>query len=152
VKLQAARIKASDFPPKEREVAELIGGVLNPFIEKVVIGFNKNLTVDDNLPFEFKTIDVRVTTSAPAGGANQPGVLPIAANGSVIPQTYTIPTNLNSLKGFICINVTDLSGGNNIPTHTPFVVFSVSGKKVTIQRITGLTPNILYRLVLLAIS
>jgi hypothetical protein len=40
MKVQSARIKASDFPPKERAVAELIGGVLNPFIEKVVIALN----------------------------------------------------------------------------------------------------------------
>jgi hypothetical protein len=140
MKLQAARIKASDFPPKERAVAELIGGVLNPFIEKVVIGFNKNLTVEDNLPFEFKSIDVRVNASGD----------PI--NAALAPQVLTIPTALKSLKGFICINVTDLSGTNAFPTHTPFVVFEAQGAKVTIKKITGLTASKLYRIVLLAIS
>ena len=140
MKLQAARIKASDFPPKERAIAELLGGVINPFIEKVVIGFNKNLTVDDNLPFEFKTLDLRVDSNG------------IPINAALVIQALTIQTTLKNLKGFLCLNATDLAGTNAFPTHTPFVVFEAQGQKVTIKKITGLTASKLYRLVLLGIS
>ena len=141
MKLQSARIKSNDFPEEQKELADNLGGVLNPFIDKLVIGFNKNFTVEDNLPFEFKTLDITVTSAG----------LP-SLNGGVSAQTLTIPTTLTNLKGYICVNVTDLSGGNNYPTHTPFVVFTLVNKTVTINKITGLTGSKPYRLVLLGVS
>lgn len=204
MKLQSVRIKTNDFPKEQSELIDALGGLLNPFIDKLVIGFNKNFTVDDNLPFEFKTIDVTVdvfgnpTLIPSTGTASQAGTTTVTgigtsfspsmigatlryANGvsagtitsvasptslvvsisqtvtaqaySVLTlQPYTILTNLTNLKGFVCINATDLSGGQNYPTSTPFVVFSLSSKTVTINKITGLTANRTYKLVLLAIS
>jgi hypothetical protein len=60
MKLQSVRIKSNDFPEDQQEFAEALGGILNPFVDKLVIGFNKNFTVDDNLPFEFKTLDTQI--------------------------------------------------------------------------------------------
>lgn len=139
MRLQAVRIKTSDFPDDQKELADNLGGTLNPFIDRLVLGFNKNFTVDENLPFEFKTIDITV---------NSTGIPTVS--GAV--QPVKITTDLTNLKGFICINATDLSGGNNYPSHTPFVVFSLVEKTITLQKITGLTADKLYRLVLLGIS
>lgn len=140
MKLQSVRIKASDFPENQKEFVTDLGGILNPFIDKLVIGFNKNFTVDDNLPFEFKTIDIRVDAVGD----------PI--NAALGKQTLTIPTSLKNLKGYICLNVTDLSGSNTFPTHTPFVIFTALAGVVTIRKITGLAASRQYRLVLLGIS
>jgi len=204
MKLQSVRIKTNDFPKDQKEMADALGGLLNPFIDKLVIGFNKNFTVDDNLPFEFKTIDVTVdifgnpTFVPSAGTASQSGVtvtgigtsfsssmigstlryasglsagtitavasvtsLTVTISQAVTPpqsyaiitsQPYTVLTGLTNMKGYVCINATDLTGGQNFPSSTPFVVFTRSGPTVTINKITGLTANKSYRLVLLAIS
>lgn len=204
MKLQSIRIKTNDFPKEQREFVDALGGLLNPFVDKLVIGFNKNFTVDDNLPFEFKTIDVtvdifgNVTLIPTIGTASQSGntvtgvgtafsasmigltlryangvsagTITAVANPTSLtvttsqtispPQAYSVITNqpttiltdLTNLKGYICINATDLSGGQNYPTSTPFVAFSLNAKTVTINRITGLAANRPYRLVLLGIS
>lgn len=138
MKLQSVRIKTNDFPKDQREFVDALGGILNPFIDKLVIGFNKNFTVDDNLPFEFKTIDVTVNASG----------VPLVSG---VVQPFTTLTGLTNIKGYICINATDLAGSTSV-SCTPFVIFTVSGKTVTISKIIGLTASRKYRLVLLGIS
>jgi hypothetical protein len=134
MKLQSIRIKANDFPEDQREFADALGGTLNPFIDKLIIGFNKNFTVDDNLPFEFKTLDTKVD-----------------ANG--IPQINgAISTNLKNLKGYVCINVINLDGTALYPTATPFLSIEVNINIINIRHIAGLPANTNYRLTLLAIS
>jgi hypothetical protein len=134
MKLQSIRIKSSDFPEEQKELADSLGGLLNPFIDKLVIGFNKNFTVDDNLPFEFKTLDTKV-------------------DGAGIPQINSaIITNLKNLKGYICINVINLDGSSVYPTATPFLSIDITGNMVHIRHIAGLSSGINYRLILLAIS
>jgi len=146
MKLQSVRIKTNDFPKEQKQLADMLGGILNPFIDKLVIGFNKNFTVDDNLPFEFKSIDLIVDLNG------YPSVF--ASTGVVKNQTLTLQTELTDFKGFICLNVTDLSntGIPSYPTTTPFVIFSVTGKNITINKIIGLTALKSYRLMLLGIS
>lgn len=202
MKLQSVRIKTNDFPKDQREFVDALGGILNPFIDKLVIGFNKNFTVDDNLPFEFKTIDVTVdifgtpTLIPSTGTASQlastvtgigtsfsvsmvgatlryangvsagvitavasPTSLTVSTSQTVTAQAYsvltnqpyTILTNLTNIKGYICINATDLGGSTSV-SCTPFVIFTVSAKTVTVSKIIGLTANRNYRLVLLGIS
>ena len=134
MKLQSIRIKSSDFPEEQKELADSLGGLLNPFIDKLVIGFNKNFTVDDNLPFEFRTLDTKV-------------------DGAGVPQINSaIVTNLRNLKGYICINVINLDGSSLYPTATPFLSTEISTNMVKIRHIAGLPSGVNYRLTLLAIS
>lgn len=134
MRLQSVRIKANDFPEDQKEFADALGGALNPFIDKLVIGFNKNFTVDDNLPFEFKTLDTKV-------------------DGSGVPQINgAISTNLKNLKGYVCINVINLDGTTAYPTATPFLSIEVNTNIVNIRHIAGLSSGVNYRLTLLAIS
>lgn len=140
MKLQAVRIKTEDFPSDQRKLVEGLGSILNPFLDRIVLGSSKNFTVDDNLPFEFKTVDVRVDVAG------------LPTNAANVVQNLTILTGLTGLKGYICLNATDLSGSNAHPAHTPFVVFTVVNQTVTVKKITGLTAGKQYRLVLLGIS
>lgn len=134
MRLQSVRIKANDFPEDQKEFADALGGALNPFIDKLVIGFNKNFTVDDNLPFEFRTLDIKV-------------------DGSGTPQVNgAISTNLKNLKGYICINVINLDGTATYPTATPFLSTEVNVNIVKIRHIAGLPSGVNYRLTLLGIS
>jgi hypothetical protein len=163
MKLQSVRIKTNDFPEDQKELAESLGGILNPFIDKLVIGFNKNFTVDDNLPFEFKILDTRVDASG-------------------IPEINSaLTTNLKNLKGYICINMSILDrgdsgfaeflgteeddtliteSGDNIglstpglfPLAAPFLTTETIGNMSYIRHIAGLKAGVNYRLILLAIS
>jgi hypothetical protein len=134
MKLQPVRIKASDFKPEQRELMENLGGTLNPFIDKLIIAFNKNFTVEDNLPFEFKILDITVDGSGnPINNSN-------------------LSTGLRNFKGYVCVSAVDLTGSNNYPTSQPFISFDVSNNTVIIRNITGLTAGIQYRLTLLGIS
>jgi hypothetical protein len=133
MKLQSVRIKTNDFPDDQKQLADTLGGILNPFIDKLVIGFNKNFTVDDNLPFEFKTVDIEVDSFG----------IPLA-NG-------IINTGLRNFKGYICINVLDINN-LGLPDYAPFLFTEVSGNAVSINKITGLNTGGSYRLVLMGIS
>jgi hypothetical protein len=134
MKLQSVRIKANDFPDEQRELADALGGLLNPFIDKLVIGFNKNFTVDDNLPFEFRTLDTVVDSSG-------------------IPQINSVlTTNLKNFKGYICVNVINLDGSTIYPTACPFLTIDIVGTTVNIRNIAGLPANTNFRLILLGIS
>ena len=132
MKIPPLKIKSNDFSAEHRQLTDTLGGMLNPFFDKIVSGFNKNLTIDENLPFEIKTLDMKVDSSG----------IPLV-NG-------IIQTNLNNFKGFICINIT--VADNNYPTSCPFIISEVSGSQISIRKIIGLAPNITYRLVLLGIS
>lgn len=133
MKLQSVRIKTNDFPEEQKELADTLGGILNPFIDKLVIGFNKNFTVDDNLPFEFKTLDTQV-------------------NGAGIPQINGIlNTGLKNCKGYICINVLDINN-LGLPTTGISLYTTTAGNTVTINKITGLPSVGIYRLILMGIS
>lgn len=163
MKLPPVKIKSNDFPAEQRKIADAMGGILNPFIDELVRGFNKNLTVEDNLPFEFVTLDVTVDE---AGN-------PITNN--------RIRTSLKNLKGYMCVNLIVLRNSEvgvgefladelgfilvteadeNIgvdnagifPTATPFLTVQVTGNDCLVRNIAGLRPRVEYRLILLGVS
>jgi hypothetical protein len=133
MKLQSVRIKTNDFPEEQKQLADTLGGILNPFIDKLVQGFNKNFTVDDNLPFEFKTLDIQVD------GDGKP------INNGII------STRLINFKGYICVNVLNI---NNLtmPSTSVSLFTQTNGNLVAINKITGLPTDGVYRLILLGIS
>lgn len=163
MKISSSKIKSNDFHPDHKKLIETLGGVINPLIDKIVTGFNKNITVEDNLPFEFKILDTRV-------------------NENGIPQINNIiNTSLVEFKGYICLNVILKDDSNStlgftlgtqndetiitqngdfigespykiFPTACPFITTETSGFNVYLRHIAGLQPNVNYRLILLGIS
>jgi hypothetical protein len=134
MKIPPVKIKANDLPSEYGELATTLGSILNPFFDKVVMGFNKNLTIDENLPFELKSVDIKV-------------------NSNGVPYlNKTIQTSLSSFKGFICINLQDTTGSGIYPSSTPFIICDASGSTITIRKVVGLPAEITYKLILLAIS
>lgn len=134
MKIQSAKIKTGDYPADQKILVEKLGKTLNPFNDDLVLAFNKNLTVEDNLPFEFKTVDIKVDGSGtPTSNATQ-------------------TTGLTNFKGYICINVIDINNSGVYPLSTPFLSTDIKSTSVVIRHITGLTSGITYRLVLLGIS
>ena len=134
MKIPPVKIKSNDLPAEHNELATSLGIVLNPFFDKVVMGFNKNLTIDDNLPFEIRSLDIKVD-----------------ASGTPI-SNKTLQTELKNFKGYICINLLDINNTGTYPTASPLAITEVSGFTITIKKIIGLPANVTYRLTLLGIS
>jgi hypothetical protein len=134
MKLKSTRIKTNDFAPDQKELAESLGGTLNPFIDDLLVLLNKNITVEDNLPFEYRTLDVIVD------GSGVPTI-----NGS-------LKTTLRNFKGFVCINAINLDGTGTSPTATPFLVTETSNGTVNIRNITSLPAGVKFRLTLFGLS
>jgi hypothetical protein len=134
MKLQSVRIKTNDFPPEQKQLADTLGGILNPFIDKLVIGFNKNFTVDENLPFEFKTIDMQVNSSG----------IPL--------KNQVVSNSLENFKGYICVNVYNNDNSTSYVTSAPFLSTEISAEGIIIKHITGLVASTNYTLILLGIS
>lgn len=134
MKLKSSRIKANDFLPEDKQLIENLGRTLNPLIDKIELGFNKNLTVEDNLPFEFKNLDIEVDLSGvPIGNSS-------------------IRTNLVNLKGYVCVNVLDINNTGILPSSAVSLFVETAGNTVNIRKITGLPTGAVYRLVLMGIS
>jgi hypothetical protein len=134
MKISPVKIKANDFPKEHIGIATALGGLLNPFFDKVVMGFNKNLTVEENLPFELKTITIKVNSSGSPYSNN------------------ILQTGLTDFKGFICISLTDVNNTGSYPSSTPFIIYDISGSTITIRKVVGIPAEVTYNLVLLGIS
>lgn len=134
MKIDPVSIRSSDFPKDQKEIATNFGDVLNPFMKQVSTAFSKNITVDENLPFEFRTLKVKVDSSG-------------------IPTTpLTTSTDLNNFKGYICVNASNDDNTATYVVSAPFLTTQVNGNTVTIKHVTGLTANTNYTLVLMGIS
>jgi len=134
MRVDPVSIRSTDFPKDQKELAIAFGDVLNPFMSQVSIALTKNLTVDENLPFEFKSIQVKVNSSG----------IPIG-NSSVF-------TDLKNFKGYVCINASNNDVSSSYVTSAPFLTTQVDSGVVTIKHITGLAANTTYTLVLMGIS
>lgn len=134
MRVDPVSIRSTDFPKDQKELAVAFGDVLNPFMSQVSIAFTKNLTVEENLPFEFKSIQVKVDSSGiPVGNS-------------------TISTDLKNFKGYVCINASNDDVSNTYVVSAPFLTTQVESGTVTIKHITGLAANTTYTLVLMGIS
>lgn len=134
MKLTTVKLRINDFSIEDRKLISDLGSILNPFFDSLILAINKNLTVNDNLPFEFITLKTKVNS-----------------NGIPIINSI-ISTNLKNVKGFICINAVNNDNSSSYINSTPFLTTEVNSNNITIKHISGLASNTNYTLTLLAIS
>jgi hypothetical protein len=129
-----SRIKKEDFAEEDRQVADRIGGSINPFTQEVYTLTNKNITIADNLYQEIITLEITTSVS-----------------NSMIPKvTSRFKNNLRTIiKGISVINVENLTNSSTYPTGAVQVFFSENNNIVTINRVTSLQSDNKYRLTLL---
>jgi hypothetical protein len=126
------RLIKEDAKEEDQAVIEKVGYSVNAFAEQMLNAMNKNITVNDNLNMEYKTIDV--TTNS---------------NGDV-PSNTEFKSGLRiKLKGMQVIRVENLSNPSLSMQSSPFVDFSEKNFIVNISNITGLRVNTKYRITLL---
>lgn len=126
------RIIKEDFNAKDRELVGKLAFPINQFIEQVVQAFNKNLTVSDNLPFEYKTFQVSVD-----------------ANGTP-KATVAFKTGIKVI-GTVVLRADNVQDTTPL-TGAPFMQFTIVNGVVTVNRITGLPADKNYNITVLLLS
>lgn len=131
------RIVKENFSEDERPLIEKMGYSINIFAEEVFNLFSKNITIEDNMLQEIKTVEVQVLDS----------------NNMIPKNTLQFKNNLrNALKGVLVINVENLTNSSIFPTGPVQVFFTEANNIVTVNRITGLQNEYKYRIKLLTIG
>lgn len=128
------RIAKEDFPPEDHPLIEKLAFPLNSHMEQVRNLFNKGIDFE-NLAQELVT-------------------LPVQTNDKSKPiSTLTFKSNLrNKVKGIIVISANITSSTLSYVTQYPFISFSQNESIITINNISGLSPETKYELLLLTIS
>lgn len=123
------RIIVEDFEEKYKDLISKLGYSVNSFADDVLNALNKNISVSDNLNINKKTIIITVDpTGKPVSNPK-------------------ITTGLNAIcTGISVIRAVNNTNSTITPTQCPFITFSDDGGQLTIQKITGLTPNQQYSL------
>lgn len=114
----ARRIIREDFDAKDQPLIDKLASTINQFMEQVANGFNKNLTIEDNLPFETKTFTVTVDS-----------------NG--LPDANVVFKTSLRFRGMMVINAANVQDGDLL-VGAPFVQWSINGGLITIVRVLGL--------------
>ena len=115
-----------------RDVIDTVGASVNVFAEDVLNAMNKNLSIDDNLKMEYKTIDVTV-----------------GATGLPLTEAQLSTKLFGKIQGITVERAENLTNSATYPSGAPFVTFSQNNTLITLNHITGLQANNKYRLTLL---
>ncbi len=126
------RIIKEDVKEEYRDLVEKIAFAVNPFAEEVVKALDNNLNIDDNLNQKIREVNIEV-------------------NNSGIPkQLLRFKTNLPSVcKGILVLKVDNITNATTYPTGYPFPSFVESDGLITINHITGLPADNIFKLRLL---
>jgi hypothetical protein len=128
------RISKEDFDAEDHALIEKLAFPLNSHMEQVRNLFNKGI--------DFENLNQELIT------------LRIQTNQNSVPiNTITFKSNLrNKVRGFVVISANIVSSNNLYPQQMPFISFSQNNNLITINNISGLSPETTYDLLLLSIS
>lgn len=128
----AKKILSESFEAEDQQMAQILGGILNPILESIVQAMNKRLNVADNLDQEIVRIGVRVN------------------NGNII-DGLQVRTSLPQVVGAVVINVTGRQGV--LPSGVVQAQgISKAGNILNIQQLTGLEDDGQFTVTLLLIG
>lgn len=122
-------IDKNKFPNEYKPLMEMLAGILNTNFKNLYDVLSNNLTIPDNFKGEIKEIKVKLDSN------NSPLV-----GGTISIKSSTPIVGMNVLKAV------NMDNNNVFPLSHPFISFSQTGNRVTIQNITGLQPAALYSL------
>lgn len=118
------RIYYTDYPEDAQKIIEQLSYTINNGFESLFNAVNKGLTLRDNLSTSVR--DVAIT---------------VDANGKPLSATSFGIDNANTIDGLQVIRASNQSNGVAFPSGGIFISYTQSGKKVTIDNITGLPAN-----------
>lgn len=127
------RISAQDYKPEYQELVQQLAEPINQFMEQVALGFNKNLTIQDNIPFEIKIFDVTVDASG-------------VPTNTVAFKLPIKPKGMHVIRAENVQDSTALSGA-------PFCQYDISSSSIiSLTRVLGLPADKKFNLTILIIS
>jgi hypothetical protein len=128
------RITKEDFTDQDQDFIDKLGGILNPLLEQLSNGLNKNITIE-NLSREFITTTLEVDSNGVPKSPSQ--------------FKFSLATRI---VGLHLIRVENLVNPGAYPSTAPFVHWSLNANIITIQKVNGLSANNKYRLTIELIS
>ncbi len=129
------RLTSESVEPEYRDLLQVIAGSTNDFADEVTIALNNNLTVDENLNMQYKTLEFSV-----------------AATGVPTITTQFKSTLKSRVRGMQVIKVENLTNPNVFLTGAPFITFTETNQVVTVSHITGLAVSNKYRVTVLSLG
>lgn len=129
------RLTSESVEPEYRDLIQVIAGSTNDFADEVTTALNNNLTVDENLNMQYKTLEFSV-----------------AATGVPTITTQFKSTLKSRVRGMQVIKVENLTNPNVFLTGAPFITFTETNQVVTVSHITGLAVSNKYRVTVLSLG
>lgn len=123
------RLIKEDVDEKDRPLMDKIGYSINSFADQVLQAFKNNITIEDNLNWSKRQIEVTVDASGIP-------TMPSQFKSGISSSTYGISVEK-------AVNVTTPL---IFPTTAPFISFSESNSLITINNISGLPSGNKFRL------
>jgi hypothetical protein len=131
-KLSTKKLNISDYSKNNQTDIANLARSLNPFMDDMERILRKGLSVEDNLPFQYITINVEVDSS------------------SNVKTPLKITTSLTTtIKGCIVISA---SASNSYPTAAPFIAFTAINGILEIKKVIGIPANTKFELIILVVS
>jgi hypothetical protein len=126
------RIVTEDFQKDDQALVSKLAFTLNSFFEQTANALNKNLTIEDNLNMEVKSVTITVDAS---------GIPTTAAAFQTALKT--------KVRGATVIAARNQTSATTYPTSAPFLTFEQNDGIITIQHIAGLQASNSYSLTIL---
>jgi hypothetical protein len=127
------RIITEDFEPQYQTLISKLGYVLNQFMSDTVNIVNGNIDFD-NLNQNLIEFDISIDS-----------------NGKPLKVT-SVNVGKASPRGLTVIRAQNLTNSTSYPTSTPFISYTpIGNQSVTISHVTGLVPNVTYKLTVIVI-
>ena len=123
------RIVREDFPEEQQDLADKLGFSINAFADDIINLVNNNITIDDNLNWQVKEVDIVVD-----------------ASGIPVNSVQFKSTLKGRCKGCQVTRADNLTNTNTYPTSAPFVSFTDNNGVIIINHVSGLQANQKYRL------
>ncbi len=127
------RLLRTDFEEQFQDLIDKLAFSINNTLESVVDAFNNKISLKDNIQCTLKSFAVVVDSSG----------TPINS----VSFQMTIP---NKPIGILCLNAQNLTNNTAYSNSGITVYWSLTGKTVIINNITGLIANNKYQLTLVA--
>lgn len=123
------RIIKEGVPKEYHVLIDAIAPSINDFADQVINAFNKNITVEDNLNMEIKTLEV------------------VVDGGGIPTMSTAFKSNLaDRVRGIVVIRAENLTNSMVYPTAAPFITYSENNSVITINHIAGLPASDKFKL------
>jgi hypothetical protein len=127
------RLYKTDFKQENQDLIEQLSFIINGAFDSIYQTLNQQVSLQDNIQCTVKDVTVVVDAT---GKPTSTSSMSLSANGQV--------------TGLTVIMANNITNSTTYPTGMPFISYTVSGKTVIFNNITGLQANNKYTLRVIA--